>query len=95
MISDNWSTYMSAAAELCSLMEKTEVKEELGRRGVTWRFIPLVWERLGLTGKKRCNLDIHTQASPLVWERLVGLTKTAINKVLGRRPSFGNYFCGN
>jgi len=53
MISDNGSTYMSAAAELCSLMEKAEVKEELGRRGVTWRFIPKqapwyrgFWERL-------------------------------------------------
>ena len=40
MISDNGSTYMSAAEELHSLMEKTEVKEELGRRGVTWQFIP-------------------------------------------------------
>ena len=40
MISDNGSTYMSAAEELHKLMELTEVKEELGRRGVSWQFIP-------------------------------------------------------
>ena len=40
MISDNGSTYLSAAEDLRSLMKLPEVKEELGRRGVTWRFIP-------------------------------------------------------
>ena len=37
MISDNGSTYvyMSADEELHKLMELTEVKEELGRRGVS------------------------------------------------------------
>ena len=68
MISDNGSTYMSAAEELRLLMEKTEVKEELGRRGVTWQFIP---KRAPWYGG--------------FWERLVGLTKTTIKKVLGRR----------
>ena len=68
MISDNRSTYMSAAEELRSLMEKTEVKEELGRRGVTWQFIP---KRAPWYGG--------------FWKRLVGLTKTTIKKVLGRR----------
>ena len=68
MISDNGSTYMSAAEELRKLMELTEVKEELGRRGLSWQFIP---KRAPWYGG--------------FWERLVGLTKTAIKKVLGRR----------
>ena len=68
MISDNGSTYLSAAEDLRSLMELPEVKEELGRRGVTWRFIP---KRAPWYGG--------------FWERLVGLTKSAIKKVLGRR----------
>ena len=53
MISDNGSTYLSAADELRSLMEQSEVKEELGKRGVSWRFIPKeapwyggLWEHL-------------------------------------------------
>lgn len=35
MISDNGSTYLSAAEELHSLMESPTVKEELGRRSVS------------------------------------------------------------
>ena len=68
MISDNGSTYMSAAEELHKLMELSEVKEELGRRGLSWQFIP---KRAPWFGG--------------FWERLVGLTKMAIKKVLGRR----------
>ena len=68
MISDNGSTYLSAAEELRSLMESPEVKEELDKRAVTWRFIP---KKVPWYGG--------------FWERLVGLTKTAIKKVLGRR----------
>ena len=68
MISDNGSTYSSAAEELHSLMQLPEVKEELGKRGVSWRFIP---KRAPWYGG--------------FWERLIGLTKTAIKKVLGRR----------
>lgn len=52
-------------------MGLTEVKEELGRRGLSWQFI--------------------TKRAPWYggfWERLVGLTKTAINKVLGQRHIF-------
>ena len=67
MISDNGSTYLSAAEELRSLMELPEVKEELSRRGVTWKFIP---KRAPWYGG--------------LWERLVGLTKSAIKKVLCR-----------
>jgi len=29
-------------------------------------------------------VEVHTQESPLVWERLIGLTKMALKKVLGR-----------
>jgi len=67
MISDNGSTYLSAAEELRLLMELREVREELGKRGVTWKFIP---KRTPWYGG--------------FWERLVGLTKTSIKKVLGR-----------
>ena len=49
-------------------MELSEVKEDLGKRGVTWQFIP----------KKA---PWHGG----FWERLIGITKTAIKKVLGRR----------
>ena len=40
MISDNGCTYLSAAEEQRSLMESQKVKEELGRRNVSWRLIP-------------------------------------------------------
>ena len=56
------------ANELHSLMELSEVKEDLGKRGVTWQFIP----------KKA---PWHGG----FWERLIGITKTAIKKALGRR----------
>ena len=65
IISDDGSTYMSAAEELHKMMELTEVKEELGRRGVSWQFIP---KRASWYGG--------------FWERLVGLTKMTIKKVL-------------
>ena len=68
MISDNGSTYLSAAEGLRSLMESPTVKEELGRKSVSWRFIP---KRAPWFGG--------------FWERLIGLSKTAIKKVLGRR----------
>ena len=57
---------MSAAEELHKLIELTEVKEELGRRGVSWKFIPK--RALWYGG---------------FWERLVGVTKMTIKKVLG------------
>ena len=40
---------MSAAEELRKLMELTGVKEELGKRGLSWQFIPkrAPWFRLG------------------------------------------------
>ena len=48
MISDNGSTYSSAAEELHFLMQLPEVKEELGKKGISWRFIPIVWVFLGM-----------------------------------------------
>ena len=68
MMSDSGSTYLSAASELRSLMESPTVKEELGRRSVSWQFIP---KRAPWFGG--------------FWERLIGLSKSAIKKVLGRR----------
>ena len=68
MISDNGSTYLSAAEELRSLLQLPEIKEELAKKGVSWRFIP---KRGPWYGR--------------FWEHLIGLTKTAIKKVLGRR----------
>ena len=58
MISDNRSTYMSAAEELHKLMELTEVKEELDRKGVFWQFILKRARGMGLLGKTcRTNED--------------------------------------
>jgi len=68
IVSDNASTYLSAADELRSLIHSPEVKKELGKRGVSWKFIP---KRAPWWGG--------------FWERMVGLTKTALKKVLGRR----------
>ena len=67
VISDNASTYLSAAEELKTLFESKDLKESLGRRGVTWRFIP---KRAPWYGG--------------FWERLIGLTKMCLKKVLGR-----------
>ena len=68
MVSDNTSTYLSAADELQSLMQSPVVQRQLSMRGVTWKFIP---KRAPWWGG--------------FWERMVGLTKSALEKVLGRR----------
>ena len=67
VLSDNASTFMSAADDLKALFESTGVQESLGNQGVEWRFIP---RRAPWYGG--------------YWERLVGLTKNAIKKTLGR-----------
>ena len=67
MISDNATTYMSAANQLHKLFQSNTVQEELTDKGTEWRFI--------------------VKRAPWYggwWERLVGLTKTAVKKVLGR-----------
>ena len=67
VMSDNASTYLSAAEELNKLLNSVELETAMERRGVVWRFI--------------------TKRAPWhggYWERLIGLTKTALKRVLGR-----------
>ena len=40
MISDNASTFLSAASEIEQLMNSTMVQDTLRNRGTTWKFIP-------------------------------------------------------
>ena len=57
VVSDNASTFMSAADDLKALFESNVVQESLGNQGIVWKFIPCrapwyggYWERLvGLT----------------------------------------------
>ena len=58
MISDNASTFLSAAEELRSLFRSPSLHDSLSKRGVEWQFIPKrapwfggFWERLSLTKK--------------------------------------------
>ena len=67
MISDNASTYQSAAEELAQLLNSSELKSQLGNRGIEWIFIP---KRAPWYGG--------------LWERLIGLTKLSLKKVLGK-----------
>ena len=67
MISDNASTYQSAAEELSQLLNSPELKSQLGSRGIEWKFIP---KRAPWYGG--------------FWERLIGLTKLSLKKVLGK-----------
>ncbi|XP_070546930.1 uncharacterized protein [Ptychodera flava] len=67
MISDNASTYLSAADEIRKLFYAPDVKRYLANRRVQWSFIP---KRAPWFGG--------------FWERMIGLTKNGIKKVLGR-----------
>jgi len=67
MMSDNATTYTSAAEELSKLMKSEEIATVLGREGTVWKFIP----------KKAPWFGGY-------WERLIGLTKMAVKKTLGR-----------
>ena len=67
MISDNASTYLSAAEELKEMLSSKELETYIGRCGVTWKFIP---KRAPWYGG--------------YWERLIGMTKAALKRVLGR-----------
>lgn len=57
MMSDNATTYTSAAAELTNSLNSEKIRSVLGRKGIMWKFIPKkapwfrgYWERLiGLT----------------------------------------------
>ena len=67
MMSDNASTYASAAEELSALLQAEELETTLGSHGVVWKFIPKKAPWFGG-----------------FWERLIGLTKNCLRKVLGR-----------
>ena len=67
LISDNASTYVSAAKELEQLFSSDKLEESLRTRGVQWKFIP---KRAPWYGG--------------FWERLIGMTKNVLKKVLGR-----------
>ena len=67
LISDNASTYLSAAEELRKMFESDTLKEALASQNISWTFIP---KRAPLYGG--------------FWERIIGLTKQAVKKTLGR-----------
>ena len=67
IMSDNATTYTSAAEELSKLMKSEEIATVLGQEGTVWKFIP---KRAPWFGG--------------YWERLIGLTKMAVKKTLGR-----------
>ncbi|XP_070541423.1 uncharacterized protein [Ptychodera flava] len=67
MISDNATTYLSAAKELRELFDSSHVKQYMANKRVEWSFIP---KRAPWFGG--------------FWERMIGLTKNIIKKVLGR-----------
>ena len=51
VISDNASTYMSAAKELNELFQSPTLKSTLMHKGTTWRFIPKRALGMGAFGK--------------------------------------------
>ena len=67
MISDNASTFQSAAREIEKMINSPTLNEHLNKRGTMWQFIP---KRAPWYGG--------------FYERLIGLTKTTLKKVLGR-----------
>ena len=67
VLSDNGSTFLSAADELKALFSSPSLTNTLARNGVEWKFIP---KRAPWFGG--------------FWERLIGLTKLTLKKVLGR-----------
>jgi len=90
MVSDNASTYLSAADELQSLMQSPDVKRQLSKRGVTWKFIPKrapwwggFWERmvdLTKTALKKVLGRRHTSLTIL--ETVVTEIEAALNNQL-------------
>ena len=67
VMSDNASTYRSAATELHNLFTSKTLATALEHQGVEWKFIP----------KKAPWFGGY-------WERLIGVTKSCLKKVLGR-----------
>ncbi|XP_065895991.1 uncharacterized protein [Dysidea avara] len=67
VLSDNASTFLSAAEQLKALLSSPSLTNALSKSGTEWKFIP---KRAPWFGG--------------FWERLIGLTKLALKKVLGR-----------
>ena len=67
MMSDNTSTFTSAAGELTRLLQSENLSTSLAAHEVAWKYIPK--KALWFGG---------------FWERLIGLTKISLKKVLGR-----------
>ncbi|XP_053376476.1 uncharacterized protein LOC128547529 [Mercenaria mercenaria] len=67
MISDNATTYQSAATSLRELFQSASISTSLSEMGTEWRFIP---KRAPWYGG--------------FWERLIGLTKVTLKKIIGR-----------
>ena len=67
MISDNASTYLSAAEEISKIFASDTLKEALESKNISWSFIP---KRAPWYGG--------------FWERIIGLTKQAVKKTLGK-----------
>ena len=67
LLSDNASTYVSAAKELQQLFTSHKLEEFLTSKDIQWKFIPK-----------------HAPWYGGFWERLIGLTKNVLKKVLGR-----------
>lgn len=62
MMSDNATTYTSAAQELTDSLNSEEIRSVLGREGIVWKFIPKkapwfggYWERLIGVSCKKCD----------------------------------------
>ncbi|XP_006816667.1 uncharacterized protein LOC102806440, partial [Saccoglossus kowalevskii] len=66
IVSDNGSTYLSAAKEIQKLLESASIQNYFANHRMEWSFIP---KRAPWFGG--------------LWERLIGMTKTSLKKVLG------------
>ena len=90
MVSDNASTYQSAAEELLKLFKSQELSHSLSKQGVQWRYIPKRapwyggwWEHLiGLTKSTLKKVPRRTHASLTALQTLV----VAVEAVLNDRP---------
>lgn len=95
MVSDNASTYHSAAEELQQLFRSQELTHSLSKQGVQWRFIPKRapwyggwWERLiGLTKSTLKEVLGRTHVSLTTLQTLV----VEVEAVLNDRPL--TYLC--
>ena len=90
MMSDNATTYTSAAEELSELLSSDEIRTVLGRKGIKWKFIPKkapwfggYWERLiGLTKASLKKTLGRAHITLLTLQTIV----TEVEAVLNDRP---------